>query len=399
MLSDGATGKMSVSYFLTAACRMIAAGKKNVWSRRREQNTMGPEHQANLYAGRYRARPRVLVHGLYFLAIVRQFRWTIVALVAAVTIGTLLYRFSPPGKDRDNSWPTSLYGAWMALVAQPLDNPPADWWLKLMCCTYPVVGFIVLGDGVVRLSLLMLSRRRGETEWMLVMASTYRDHVVLCGLGHLGFRVLEQLRLSGVDVVCIEKDRDSRLVAQAKAMGVAVLVRDMTEDQALVDAGVKVARAIVSATNDDIANLEVALDARRMNPKIRVILRLFDQHLAAKVSDALTLDAAFSSSSLAAPVVAGLALGAQVISASTVAGVQCLIAEFKAQPGCALAGLRVADFESRFKVRVLAITTPDGKSHPHPGQDLVIAANDKVVVHGAVEQLADLTAGCSGSAI
>ncbi len=259
---------------------------------------------------------------------------------------------------------------------------------------YPVLGFILLGEGVVRLSLLMLSRRRGEKEWMQVMASTCRDHVVLCGLGHLGFRVLEQLLRSGVDVVCIEKDRDSRLVAQAKSMGVAVLVRDMTEDQALVDAGVAAARTIVAATNDDIANLEVALDSRRMNPKIRVILRLFDQHLAAKVSDALTLDAAFSSSSLAAPVVAGLALGAQVISASTVAGVQCLIAEFKAQASSALAGARVADVEARYKVRVLAITAPDGKGHPLPAPDAVVAPGDKVTIHGAVERLADLTAAC-----
>jgi len=352
-------------------------------------DTSGPNAAPN---GR---RPRFAVRWLYLLAILRQFRWTLAALVAAVTVGTLLYRFSPPGKDRDNSWPTSLYGAWMALVAQPLDNPPANAPLKLMCCAYPVIGFILLGDGVVRLSLLMISRRRGEKEWMQVMASTCRDHVVLCGLGHLGFRVLEQLLRSGAQVVCVERRRGSRLAAAAKAMGVPVLIRDMTEDQALIDAGVMVARTIVAATNDDIANLEVALDSRRMNPKIRVVLRLFDQHLAAKISDALTLDAAFSSSSLAAPVIAGLALGAQVISASTVAGVQCLIAEYKAKADSALAGARVADVEGRFKVRVLAITKPDGKSHSLPGPDETVAVNDTVVVHGAVERLADLTKACA----
>ena len=360
---------------------------------RRKNNTMGRHDKTSIAP--VRPRPWFSVRWRYVLAILRQFRWTLAALASAVAIGTLLYRFSAPGKDRDNSWPTSLYGGWMALVAQPLDNPPGNWPLKLMCCAYPVVGFIVLGDGVVRLSLLMLSKRRGEKEWMQVMASTCRDHVVLCGLGHLGFRVLEQLLLSRVEVVCIERHRDNRLVAQAKSMGVAVLIRDMTEDQALIDAGVKVARTIVAATNDDIANLEVALDSRRMNPKIRVVLRLFDQHLAAKVSDALTLDAAFSSASLAAPVVAGLAMGAEVISASTVAGVHCLIAEFKAEPDSVLAGQCVADVEARFKVRVLAITTSDGKSHSLPAPDVAVAANDKVVVHGAVERLFDLTAACS----
>jgi Trk K+ transport system NAD-binding subunit len=327
--------------------------------------------------------------------ILRQFRWTLAALVTAVTAGTLLYHFSSPGLGRDNSWSTSLYGGWMALVAQPLDNPPVSVPLKLMCCAYPVLGFILLGEGVVRLSLLMISRRRGEKEWMQVMASTCRDHVVLCGLGHLGFRVLEQLLLARVEVVCIERRRSSRLAALAKTMGVAVLIRDMTEDQALIDAGVLVARTVVAATNDDVANLEVALDSRRMNPKIRVVLRLFDQQLAAKISDALTLDAAFSSSSLAAPVIAGLALGAaQVLSTSTVAGVRCLIAELKVQAGSPVAGARVADVEAHYKVRVLAITTPEGTAHSPPAPDTAIAGNDKLVVHGAVERLAGLTAAC-----
>ena len=38
---------------------------------------------------------------------------------------------------------------------------------------------------------------------MLVMASTYRDHVILCGLGHLGFRVLLHLREGGALVVAL----------------------------------------------------------------------------------------------------------------------------------------------------------------------------------------------------
>ena len=87
-----------------------------------------------------------------------------------------------------------------------------------------------------------------------------------------------------------------------------VLVRDMKEDQALIDAGVQHARTIIIATNDDMANLEVALDARRMNPKIRVIMRLFDQRIADKFKEAALIDEAFSSAALAAPMVAEMAL-------------------------------------------------------------------------------------------
>src|SRR6202011_5071682 len=102
---------------------------------------------------------------------------------------------------------------------------------------------------VVRLALLMVSKRQGEKEWMRVMASTYRDHIVLCGLGHLGYRVLEQLVSIGLPVVVLEKHGNSRHLTHAKELGVAVLIRDMKEDQALIDAGIKHARAVIIATN------------------------------------------------------------------------------------------------------------------------------------------------------
>src|SRR5205807_5780122 len=136
---------------------------------------------------------------------------------------------------------------------------------------------------------------------------------VLCGLGHLGLRVLEQLIEIAVPVVVLEKHRASRQLTHAKELGAVVLIRDMKEDQALIDAGIRHARAIVICTNDDMANLEVALDSRRLNPAIRVVMRLFDQQIAEKIKGALSVDEAFSSSALAAPVVAALSLKARTL--------------------------------------------------------------------------------------
>lgn len=158
--------------------------------------------------------------------------------------------------------------------------------------------------------MLIISRKLGEKEWMMVKASTYRDHVVLCGLGHLGYRVLTTLLQQGAHVVAIEKEESGRFVNDAKATGTPVLVRDMKEDQALIEAGVETASVIVIATNDDLANVEVALDARRMNPKIRVVMRMFDQTIATKFKDVKLIDEAFSSAALAAPSVAEMALRA-----------------------------------------------------------------------------------------
>lgn len=259
-----------------------------------------------------RARKRRDLRTIYLFAqrLLREFRWTLTLLMMAVLLLGTLYAVTPHaslgGHPPDPF--TAFFGAWMALFAQPILTPPERWYLALLCGVYPLVGFGLVGEGVVRIGLLILSKERGEKEWMIVTASTYRNHIVLCGLGHLGYRILNQLLDANVDVVALEKNATCRFLSEAKATGTPVLVRDMKEDQALVDAGVQHARAIIIATNDDMANLEVALDSRRMNPKIRIIMRLFDQRMADKFKEAALIDEAFSAAALAAPVVADMVL-------------------------------------------------------------------------------------------
>lgn len=255
-----------------------------------------------------RSDPRTIF--LFARRLAHEFRWTLGLLMMAVLLGGTLYAVTPSAQlgGRPPDLLTAFFGAWMALFAQPILTPPERWYLELMCGIYPLLGFGLVGEGIVRIGMLIVSKERGEKEWMMVTASTYRDHIVLCGLGHLGFRILNQLLAAKEAVVALEKDASARFLGDAKATGVPVLVRDMQEDQALVDAGVQHARTIIIATNNDMANLEVALDARRMNPKVRVIMRLFDQEMADKFKEAALIDEAFSPAALAAPLVADMAL-------------------------------------------------------------------------------------------
>lgn len=331
---------------------------------------------------------------LYARAVLRTFRGTLVGLVALVLVGGLLFAVTPHAEFAGGRPPifTALYAAWMALVGEPVLSPPAAWYLAVLDGVYPLLGLLVVGEGIVRFALLMVSRDKGEAEWMKVMASTYRDHVVLCGLGHLGYRVLGQLLSSGTPVVAIESDPGARFLALAKATGIPVLLRDMKDDQALVEAGVAHARVIILATNDDMANLEVALDARRMNPRVRVVLRLYDQEIAGKIKGAFAIDAAFSSSALAAPLVAAMSLDVRVLGTYSVAGVPHVAAEVVAGPGTGLIGRRVADVESAHQVRVLARQREgEPPSATPPGGQVVIEEGDTLVLHAASDRIGRLS--------
>ena len=341
------------------------------------------------------ARRRVGIFWLYFRAISREFRWTLLALLIAVLAGTALYWLAPSPDAPGGRIPVgqAVYSSWSALLGEPTTAAPPTWYIAVMQAVYPLLGFALIAEGVVRFALLMLSRRHGEKEWMKVIASTYRDHVVLCGLGKLGIRVLENLAASSIPVIVLERDAENRFLARAKALGAPVLMRDMKEDQSLIDARIGDARAVIIATNDDMANLEVALDARRLNPKIRVVMRLFDQQIAAKISGALMVDAAFSSSALAAPLVAALSLQTKVLSSSVIHGVPHVMCELTIDRDSPIAGRSVADVERKYPVRIVSRTAAESGRHAMPTADVVLRAGDLIVVHAPTAQLSALSAG------
>ena len=105
-------------------------------------------------------------------------------------------------------------------------------------------------------------------------------------------------------VVAIEKSKDSSFAPVVEGFGFPVLYGDARRDALLVEAGVRRAKAIVCATDDDLANLEVAIDAKRENPDIRVVMRMFDQRIADKMRSALDVEETFSTSALSGPLVA-----------------------------------------------------------------------------------------------
>lgn len=342
----------------------------------------------------------VRVSLLYTRTLLGEFRWTLITLAALIVVGALLHRLTPPDRASGErpSFGFALYAGWMALLAQPQYPPPQPAHLMLLYSIYPLFGAVVIGEGVIRLAQLMTSRRRGEKEWMMVSASTCRDHVILCGLGHLGIRVLEQLVAAGVDVVVLEKARNNPFLDRAKSIGVPVLLSDMKEDQALLDAGLLYASTIVSCSNDDMANLEVAIDARRMNPKIRVVLRMFDQAVASKIADALTVDAAFSSSALAAPIIAAMSMKSNVLGTLSIAGIPHLTAELTIEPLSVLAQKTVGDVEVSFTARVLARTPATGAAQTNPTLTTPLLVGDKLVVYCAASQLSTIAAAAaSGS--
>jgi Trk K+ transport system NAD-binding subunit len=156
-----------------------------------------------------------------------------------------------------------------------------------------------------------------------------RDHVLVVGIGRVGYRVLRELTGLGVPAVAVDASSDAPLLANARTLA-PVITGDARSDEILAQAGLANARAVVAATSDDAVNLGIALAARRQNPQIRTVLRLFDDEFARKVESALGIDAALGASWIAAPTFAASALFPDVAKAVIVQDQFLVLLERKA---------------------------------------------------------------------
>jgi Trk K+ transport system NAD-binding subunit len=355
---------------------------------------------ASAVTARQATRRDLRTAALYVWHVLKTFRWTLAIQLVTLVIGASLYAITPSPEYNGHPPPpfVCVYGAWMAMLGQTIVPPPLPWYLEIITGIYPLIGFVVVGEGIVRLSMLIVSKQQGEKEWMRVMASTYRDHVVLCGLGHLGYRILCQLLDTGSQVVAIEKDGDGRFIADAKATGIPVLIRDMNERGALQDAGVQHARCIIIAGNADLANIEVALDARKLNPGIRILMRVFDQQIADKLRDGFSINEAFSPNALAAPIVAAMSHEGGVLASFTIAGVTHTTAEVRVERDSPMEGKTVGEIEASFVLRVLALVSAEGVSRTPPTPGAKVTHGDLLVVAGTSERIQPVLTACRQAA-
>lgn len=246
-------------------------------------------------------RFRVAV-GFYVL---RRLGPPLIATAAYIVVAALLLRWDYRRAGLEvPDFGATLYAIYRQLFFEPTDSFPPTLIARGIVLLTPVVSVFLLAQGLFKIGASLLDMESRREVWNSIMSGQLREHIVVCGLGHVGYRVVQELRMLGEDIIGIEARAEDAFVEDVRRMGIPVHVGDARRDDLLSAAGVHRAKAVVCATGNDLANLEIALDAKRANPSVRVVMRMFDQRVAAKVGGALELDQSFSTSSLAAPLIA-----------------------------------------------------------------------------------------------
>lgn len=353
----------------------------------------------NGHATRGRARRwlrETLASVRYLLFLLNQFRRSLIVFWGLVVVGGLLVHLFSHDDGQTIDLAEACWGVFLLVFGEAYLGFPDEWFLRPLFFVVPVIGLAALADSLVRLGYLLFTRKHNLPEWHRMVASLNRDHIIVVGLGTVGYQIVRELLDLRESVVAIERpDAVGELLDEVVERGVPVVRGDGRSAKALEAAGMARARGIVLATSDDLANLDAGLVARDLNPAARVVLRLFDESLARKVQGAFHLPAV-STARVAAPTFAAAATGRKVYQEFTLGGERLHMVDLTVCRGSRVAGRTVGEVQAERDVNVVMHRGPKGVD-VNPGHDVPLGPGDEVLVIAPLGKLLELEASNRGT--
>jgi len=319
--------------------------------------------------------------------LLRQFYIPLLLFMGSVLLGGLFFDLLYTHADiQDLTYMEAVYAVFtMTFFGQSIPFPQ-EWYLQVFFFVMPLLGLILMAQGLINFGVMLFNKAAREDEWQVAIASTYKDHIVIAGMGRLGFRICQQLLSFGEDVVGVEINPQGEFVRRVMAEKVPVIEGNATHPHVLEEAGVARANAIITCTEDDLTNLEIGLVAREIQAGIRVVLRMFDHDMAQKVARGFNISTAFSTSALAAPAFAQAATRSGISYAFYVGDQLLNVSELVVVAGSSLAGRTVHDLEGELDFSMI-LHNRGGQVDLHPGEDIVLQAGDQICVFATPEVL------------
>jgi voltage-gated potassium channel Kch len=183
--------------------------------------------------------------------------------------------------------------------------------IKLFTAVMMLVGAGVIGICYALLNDFVLGTRFKQF-WDAARVPV-RNHYVVCGLGGIGVQIVNQLHAHGHEVVVIERDLNNRFLNIARSLGIPVIHGDASLSNTLTTANVQRAEALLAVTSDDTANLQIALSAKSLAPKLPVVVRNQDPQFSRMVQQVFEFEAVLCPAELATPSFAAAALGGRIL--------------------------------------------------------------------------------------
>lgn len=211
------------------------------------------------------------------------------------------------------------------------------------------------------------------------------DHVIICGFGRMGEILARELHRQKIPFVIVENDPER--ITEAASHKYLALNDNATEEDALLLAGIRRAKTLVTTLPRDADNVFITLTARNLNPKVMIIARgefpTTEKKLIQAGADRVVLPAATGALRMAAMITRPAAVELiEVVAGRQMAGVE--VDELPIPLGNRLEGVTVGESQARSRhgLLIVAIRSKGGTLLFNPGADTAMQGGGSVIVMG-----------------
>lgn len=221
-----------------------------------------------------------------------------------------------------------------------------------------------------------------------------KNHVIVCGYGRVGEKTIETLRAHEESFIVLETNQQVTDKFREEG-GITYIQGNATDDDVLINAGIRNAKALITALPSDSDNLFVVLSAKELNPNLKVIAR------ASKPSTKKKLKSA-GADHVILPESHGGSHMAQLVSAPDVVEFLDQIST-QGENEITLEGISFKDIPEGFQYKslsdlkhqfpvcnIIGFKTSTGEYLINPSNDVEILPNSKIFVLGNPEQIKKL---------
>ncbi|QVL32157.1 NAD-binding protein [Telmatocola sphagniphila] len=333
--------------------RIVVCGVPSDVQRLREPSS--EQLRELLWAGKVRRFFRV-IHRT-FRELERPVQICLAVLVTVVVASTMVYHWGV-----NDSWPDALYHTISLITTgSELGAEKTEGWFKVFVSLLKIFSIALIAAFTAIVTNYLIKIRLGAA--LEARRIPDGNHIVICGLGNVGFRVLEELlRIGEESVVILEKKADNPFITAARRKGAVVVIGDGTLPDVLKQCKVETARSVIVATSLELVNLEIALIVAELNPKQRIVIRLGDSLATDTVRQAANVGLALSVTELAAPAFVAALFGDRVMSIFPLEGKLQAVMEWKiADEQDMFHKQRPRDLAQEYHLTLLERTTADLK--------------------------------------
>jgi voltage-gated potassium channel len=217
-------------------------------------------------------------------------------------------------------------------------------------------------------------------------------HFIACGTGDVGRYIISELHKTGRPLLVVDKDPE-RIAKLKERDELLFLQGEPTEEAVLLAAGVKKARGLVSALDNDKDNLFVVMTARGLNPALRIVTKSVDE-CCASIFGKAGADAVVSPE-----FIGGLRMASELVRPEVVSFLDAMlrgkdpalrVEEVRVRSESSLVGkaLREVNDADRTGLWVIAVKHGAAGEYTHvPRSTYTVAADDILIVIGTLEKV------------